>query len=200
MFRTLTPIIAILIGIGLLTTYVRPTFEAVGALQDETEDYAQAIDRADALRTRINELVAKQNAFSSVDLERLEAFLPDRVDEVSLMLDLDALATQHRLAFGNISVKNNVSVEEVTEARAIADDIDPAAPQQERAVSSGAAYVPMDISFTVTGTYQDFRSYLRELERSLLLMDVVRISFAESDGDLTDYNLTVRAYSFKKGN
>lgn len=200
MFRTLTPIIAIIVGLGLLFTYVRPTFEDIRSIQDETEDYAHAIDRADALRQRINELVAKQNSFSTLDLERLEAFLPDTVDEVSLMLDLDALADRHGLIFGNIQVTESDDQPAAVAVTSQAD-IDPAAPQDQQASQSvGVAFAPRDISYTVTGTYESFRRYLRDLEQSLTLMDVVELQFTESEGDLVSYNMTVRVYSFNSGN
>lgn len=196
MFKTLTPIIAILIAVGLYFTYIQPTFTEVRALQDESEDYAQAIERAGALRARISELVARQNSFSSTDLERLEALLPDQFDEVALMLDIDALARRHRMDFGDIQVLDNKELErEIAVAREDTADLDPDEARSQPADTS-VSFTPNEISFSVTGTYENFRSFLRDLERSLLLLDVTHLEFMASEGDLTKYVVTVRTYSF----
>ncbi len=203
MFKALTPIIGILVAVGLFFTYVQPTFEDVKMIQSETAQYAQAVDRASELQQRISELRAQQNAISISDLERLEAFLPNRIDEVSLLIDIDALATENNLALSNIKV--NAESESGDEGGAPATDpamdptldptFDPTANIGTPAGTASSQYTSLDISFTVNGTYNDFRVFLDEIERSLVLMEVADLVFAESEGDLMPFEVTLRFYS-----
>lgn len=205
MLRTLTPILSILIALGLLFSYVKPTFEQVKLLQDETQEYVQAIDRADTLRTRVNELIAKRNSFSPADLERLEAFLPDRINEVALMLDLNTLAKRHGLTFGNIKIADNDARNEIeplpeTITRSVLiDPNNPAAGSVEETISIPKYFTPIDISFSVVGVYEDFKSFIIDLEKSLALIDIRSLSISPTEGDQTTYTITTRLYSFNPG-
>lgn len=204
MAKTLTPIISMLIALALLLTYVKPSFEEIKSVQSETQDYTEAIDRSEALHARVNELIMRQNSFSPADLERLEALLPDQIKEVSLMLDIDALSKRHNLTFGNILLENtgedNVKPLPETVTRSVLRDPgNPAAGSREETVTIPRYYTPVDISFAVTGTYTDFKSFIADLERSLVLMDIMDLTVSATEGDLTTYSVTTRLYSFNPG-
>ena len=109
MFKVLFPIIGILIAVGLFFVYVRPTFQAIRGIQDETSQYAQATEKASELMARIAELKQQQSNISLGNLERLEALLPNRVDEVAVLLDIDALAVENHLKLGDIKVGDTES-------------------------------------------------------------------------------------------
>lgn len=193
MFKALTPVIAILVAVGLFFTYVQPTFDEIRAVQDETHDYDEAISKAEQLRDRINELNRQKNSISLTNLERLEAFLPDRVDEVELLIAIDALADTHNLAFGDIIVGGESAEAAAESARNRTDEDD----MPDNDGSPGDQYEQLDIGFTVTGTYEDFREFLKEVERSLVLMEVTEIAFTESEGDLIEFMLDIRVFSLK---
>lgn len=220
MFKALTPIIGIIVAVGLFFTYVKPTFEEVKKIQDETAEYAKAVEKASELQRRIAELKAQQNSISIANLERLEALLPDRVDEVSVLIDLFALATAHRLTLGDIKVGDSdssgasgktagqraptagpVAVAPAPMPTALATPMGgPGAVagmplQMDPGIAPDSQYATLDIGFSVTGTYDDFRSFLADLERSLVLMEVTTIDFEESEGDATEFSVTVRLYS-----
>lgn len=197
MFKALTPIIGIIVAVGLFFTYVRPTFEDIKGIQDETAQYAQAIEKASELQQRINELKQRQNSIPLADLERLEAMLPDRVEEVTVLLDIDALATTHRLVLGDIKVGEEAKVASAgqhspdgsgqpTDETGLLEDPDAALRSQ---------YTTLDMSFSVSGAYDDFRAFLAEIERSLVLMEITKIAFGASEGDAVPFTVAIRLYS-----
>lgn len=197
MFKALTPLIGIVVAVGLFFTYVRPTFEDIKGIQDETAQYAQAIEKASELRQRINELKQRQSSIPLADLERLEAMLPDRVEEVMVLLDLDVLATMHRLVLGDIKVGAEANTapagqnppedfEQSADETALLEDPDAALRRQ---------YTTLDMSFSVSGAYNDFRAFLEELERSLVLMEITKITFEKSEGDAVPFTVAIRLYS-----
>ena len=90
MYRLLTPVLAVIVAVALFTTFIKPTFEEYKRLDVEIADFALALAKADELQQRIAELIADKNAISASDSERLMAFLPDAIDEVDVVLSLDA--------------------------------------------------------------------------------------------------------------
>jgi len=207
MSKTLTPIVGIIVAVGLFFSYIRPTFEDIKGVQDEAARYTQAVEKASELQQRINELKQRQSSISLADLERLEALLPGRVDEVAVLIDLDAIASSHNLTLGDVEVGDRES-DETQEQNAQSQPGTVAVPGQmagspddevfsgmESAEAITSQYATLDISFSVVGTYNDFRMFLRDIERSLVLMEVTKITFTESEGDAVPFAVTVRLYS-----
>lgn len=187
MFKILIPILGIIIAVGLFFTYIQPTFSEVRMIQDETAQYAEATEKATELQQRITQLKAQQERISQEDRARLETLLPNVLDEVTLLIDINTLASAHNLILSDIDVGNT-------------EGVDTAVVEQQGATPATAdplreQYVPLDIGFSVAGSYADFRNFLKELERSLVLTEVTQIQFTESEGDLTRFDIVVRFYS-----
>lgn len=60
-------------------------------------------------------------------------------------------------------------------------------------------YETAELTFSVTGTYEDFKTFIRELEQNLVLMDISTLSIAPSaeEEDLSSYSVSVTMYQFK---
>ena len=54
-------------------------------------------------------LLSRFNAFKTEDLDRLRKLLPDHVDNVRLILDLDNLAARHGMALQNVVISEPAS-------------------------------------------------------------------------------------------
>jgi hypothetical protein len=198
MFKALTPIFAILIAIGLVLTYVRPTFLAVKATQNETKEYEEAIDIAKQLNQRLSELMSTRASFRSSDLDRLEVMVPDSLDEVSLVLDLDTLARTYDMLISEIAIQEIGGGQgERAASAALAEDgaeVDVTVEPVE--VPLTKSYKATDISFTVSGTYEDFLAFLESAESSLMFLDVVKLEFDKAEEDLYAFKVTLRTYEF----
>ena len=188
MFRTLLPIFALIVAVALFFTYIRPTFEDVKIVQDETHQYEEAVDKAGQLQQRIDELKRQRNQIPIADLERVEALLPDDIDEVLVLIDLDALATEHNLILTNVVVDSG----SIAGGGGIHDRFKNA---DAPGAVSNEPFSSLDIGFGISGSYDDFREFLSELERSLVLTDVVDLQFAEDDGEFVNVALKTRFYS-----
>lgn len=208
MFKTLTPIFGILIAVVLFFAYIRPTFDDIRVLQEDAAEYAQAVEQAAELQRRIATLEQERSAIALADLERLAALIPEQVDEVRALIDLDALARAHRLALGDIEVGSSERGAETAEATPQTSFV-PASPvtaPATAAIPQAAAPAParrreeysvLPITFSVLGAYEDFRSFLFDLERSLAFMEVTKITFASSEGDAVSVTVGIRLYSLK---
>lgn len=204
MFRFLKPLLAIIVAIVIFVTYTQPTYTATKAVRAELSDYRETIDKANQLRARIDELIAERNRLSPTDLERLEVFLPDHIDEVEAVLALDALAQQNGLGFSNIRIEGGEEatgrIEGISDSDLAGTSYVPRVRAEDESGESRAAVEQFDalvLNFTVLGSYEDFRAFVEEVEKSLLLMDISLLGISESGGGtLPSFDVAVRLYEF----
>lgn len=178
--KAFLPILFIVIAGGLFFGFIDPTYSRVKELRAEESEYNEALNRSRELQEVRDSLLARYNAFSQSALQRLEKMIPDHVDNVRLILDLDAMASKYGMRVRNVEI-------ETAESRANRGQIGP----EERAHES------LILTFTVSGTYDTFRSYLADLERSLRLSDVVGIAFTANDTGIYDYTVSLKTYWLK---
>ena len=171
------PVVLIVAALALVFGYVRPTYDgSITAKQEKSKSYDAALAAAQSFSQKEAALVAAKNALPADALARLEAYLPDGVNNVALILDLNALAARSGLALSNFDV-----------------------------VSSGAASTPsalanvspvdsVDLSLTATGSYGALQSFLRGAEQSLRLLDLTSLSLADSPTGVYTYQMVFRIY------
>lgn len=191
MFKALTPIVAILLALGLIITHVQPSFVSIKALQDETADYVDALAKANEFKALIDEKVALRNTFDPFDLERLAIMLPEEQNELALILSLDALAQDEGMSLSGIQIGQSVTPE--------AAEAEGEIPEEEVVAEPAALLLleHVDISFSLEGTYDEFRSFVSNLEESLVMFEIMSAKLGASEGDSATYELTVRAFNLR---
>lgn len=173
------PIVLILIALGIFLGYVNPTYSgSVTTLRTEIQSYESALIAAETFREKEGELLAQRNEISEEGIARVEAFLPDSVDNVQLILDLNALASRSGIKLSNFDIAvSPASREEIPLGDAASSAVD-----------------SLDISVKATGTYAGFRAFLVAAERSLRPLDLIDLSLASSQTGVYEYELTFRMY------
>lgn len=176
--RGIFSIIAVLVAIGLFYWYIDPTYAVIKNLRAQQATLDAALDRSLELQQARDQLLSKYNTFSPQDLDRLEKLLPDHVDNVRLILDLDGIASRYGMRVRNVSIQ-----EQKQRANAIGTDESP--------------FESLVLSFTVTGGYDTFRQFVSDLEKSLRIVDIVGINFAANDTGVYDFTISLRTYWLK---
>lgn len=177
-------ILALIVALAIFFGYVTRTWS--GSIADTQAAIANdddALASASAYAAHQNELAAARNAINPTDLARLVTFLPDSVDNVGLILDLDVLAAHSGLALSNIDVMNNSSASTASSGNA--------------AAIAGASSGPVgsiDLSLSAIGTYTALRSFLHGVEQSGRLLDVRDLLVKGSNTGAYDYQMTLRLY------
>lgn len=184
MIKLTFPILFILLSIGLFFTYVDPKYKDIQNTLKEEEKYDQALDKSKELREIRDELLSKYNSFQTSDLDRLIKLLPDHVDNVRLILDIDHIASIYGMRIKDVSINKK----EDSKDGIIGPDINP--------------YQSVSLSFSVASTYDDLKQFIRDLERSLRIVDIVSIALAPSNvvtrnGALYSYNISLKTYWLK---
>jgi hypothetical protein len=212
MYRFLTPVLAIIVSVTLFVSFIKPTFDQYKTVDSEIADYEGALGSAQQLQDKITELDTERNSIQESDLSRLQTFLPDSVDEVSIVLVLDDVATRHNLVLDGINVRTVAGGKDAPGQSAGSAKgqlfVDNPKDSTKEIVGADGSTVkrPQDhidqvsLAFSVTGTYTDFRAFLLDLEKSLALMDVTSLQIHEppTDGDTNSYSVGVTMYRFKQ--
>lgn len=191
MIKLFTAILMLLIAGALLFGFTRPTYEDVQNLQGQSVQLDQILTEAAEFQRLKSQLISRYNALPSDQLARLSKLLPDHVDNVRLILDVDSLAAQNNLTLENVIINSGEDAQE----------------QDNTAGALGAVteqrtpYDSLILQFTTVGSYQDFVTFLNILESSLRLVDISNLSLqAAYDGDGVmqyTYDVKVRTYWLK---
>jgi Tfp pilus assembly protein PilO len=178
------PIIALVVAACIFFFYVSPTWSgSIASTKAAIASDDRALEAAGEYVAQQNELASSRNNIDPADLDRLAVFLPDSVDNVRLILDLNALASRSGLLISNIDVTKN--------------DIGPTngkpnsnALQAIRAKPIGS----IDLSLSAVGSYAAFRSFLTGVEKSARLLDVLDIVVMGSNTGVYTYKMVLRLY------
>ena len=174
------PILFLAIAGALFFLYIDPSYARVKDLLVEQGQIDQALSRSKELQDVRDSLLARYNTFPTAELDRLQKLVPDHVDNVRLILDLDAMASKYGMRVRDVNIGGDSSR---TEAESIGSD--------------DSAYESVVLSFTVSGTYTTFRQFLTDLEKSLRLVDVVGLAFNASETGIYNFTFHVKTYWLK---
>lgn len=181
MMRLIIPIVLVAAAIGLFVLYTNPTYQASKDLQTQAASYDDALNKSQELRTIRDQLLSKRNTFSVDDVQKLTEVLPDNVDNIRLIIDVNNIAARHSLSLSGVQLGS------VSNSRA--------APSAGSAGASGDAVGSVDVGFSVTASYNDMQAFLQDLEHSLRIIDVEKLNFSVSGtGDSNSYSFTIRTY------
>ncbi len=186
------PFIIIILAIGLFFGYVKPTWDGdITQTRGEIDSYNSALDASTRFTAKEAALEQERNKLPQDQLDRLEAFLPDSVDNIQLILDLNGLASRSGISLSNFTTSNVPNAPDASTGTAVA------APQQSASGALIGSASPVDsltISLDATGTYNAFRTFLSGIEKSLRPLDVTTISITDSDTGVYQYRVTLKFY------
>lgn len=181
MSRLLFPLILVAAAVGLFMLYTDPAYQGVKDLQAKVGAYDEALNKSQELKRTRDQLISRRNTFPPEGLQKLERILPDNVDNIRLIIDINAIAARHSLSIRNIQL-GQVS-DSTTNRNALAVGV------------SGDPVGSVELGFSVSASYEDFLAFLQDLEHSLRIVDVEDISFSvQPDTALYDYTLNIRTY------
>src|SRR3989344_7929444 len=100
--RFITPIILIAISITAFFVFTSPMYEQVGELRAQAGSYNEALSNSKALENERDKLTAKFNSINPENLAKLEKFLPENVDNIRLILEVEQLALPYGMPLNDI--------------------------------------------------------------------------------------------------
>lgn len=163
MIHTIISVLGLIIAGAVFFLYTKPAYDNTHALQAQIGEYNQALDKSAELQKLKNTLLSRRNAFDPAAIDALHKMVPDHVDNIRLILDMDSVAGRFGMSLQNVVISNPAS--ESSDKTVIG------------AINAGKQkYDSLTLKFTTRGTYSNFVQFMEELESSLRIVDVVSLT------------------------
>jgi len=159
-------LILIVIAVVIFIFYTKSAYDNEQVLSAQGVQYQAALSKATQLQTIKQSLLSRYNSFDPNAISRLSVMLPDQVDNIRLILDLDNLAGKYGMSLQNVDISVPSDAQNGSVVSAIANAAQP--------------WDSLTLQFTTRGTYDEFKQFLTSLESSLRLVDLVMLTLAPS--------------------
>ncbi|GIW68469.1 MAG: hypothetical protein KatS3mg099_417 [Candidatus Parcubacteria bacterium] len=197
MFALLLSLAMLASSVGLFFGYIEGAYARWQAKEAKYEQVAKTNQNYLAYQQMLDGLIAQRNALQE-ETARLRKLLPDHVDMIRLILDIESIASQHKavkvgsFTFSN-STQSSSNAQDGGELPSSDFEGDSTAQQQP---TSQARYGEARISFTAAAPYEEGIAFIRDLERSLRLLDVRTVSVKPDASVTGPYQFTIEAATY----
>jgi Tfp pilus assembly protein PilO len=182
--KNIFSIIVIVAAIASFVLVVQPQYQEIQALQQKSDELEQVLANARQLQSARDELLEKRSSMSNADIARLEKMVPESVDNVKLILELQNIANDFNLEIQTASTDREQEGEEGEEEASFVD-------------VESRDYGIISLNFNIVGRYDDFLAFLSDLERNLRIIDVRALSFSGDDTGVYSFSITLDTYWLK---
>lgn len=195
------PLILIGIGIAVFFVFTNPLYHDVLQLRVRVASFNEALNNSKMLENERDKLTAKYNSINPENLTKLQKFLPENIDNIRLILEIEQIATPYAMSLKDIkynttNTATNPTVLGFNQGGAVATK------------NSPKDYGIWDLEFSTSGSYNNFLNFTKDLERNLRIVDISSIEFVSSAGagpntalntftDNYKYNFKIKTYWLK---
>ncbi len=197
--KNITSIVIIIASIGIFFFFIDPQYKKVKSLQAEITENKKILDIANKLSSKKEELNSKFNQISQEEKAELEKLLPDTVDNVRLIIDMNNIAEKFGIVIRDISINSKDSpAGETKKIMSQKSNFEGVLEENSVKYVDTSKIGVISFSFTVSAKYEVFLEFLKQLEESLRLVDIRNIEISRpADGVFYDYRVTLDTYWLK---
>lgn len=177
---TSTLLLIIALGIGFF--YVYPSYGDIKKLSAEKDTFDKALVEAKELKDLQNTLLTKYQSLNEKDLENLKKVVPEFFDGEILVSIINSVASSHGMQLSQVSVLQDTQ-------------------RQDPNLMQPSLYKKKEVSFVLKGDYKSFILSLQDMERSILIMDLKKISIKKDQkalsSNILEFEVVFNTYSIK---
>ncbi len=197
MFKFLVPTILIGISIGVFLVFTAPTYKDFTDLKSQVASFDEALSNSKALEKERDKLTQKYNSINPENLAKLQKLLPDNVDNIRLILEIEKIAAPYGMALRDVTY----------------DSVKKTDTPKDQVVQGGTDSVPLTnkeygtwiLGFSTEGTYNNLIAFLKDLETNLRIVDISSVSFTSDLGagltpgfnEVYKYDINIKTYWLK---
>jgi Tfp pilus assembly protein PilO len=190
MNKNAIPIILIIVAIGIFYTFTDSRIGEIQATAAANQGYLSAINNSVELITERDAVLKQYNTISSSDQERLNTMLPDNVDNVRLIIDVNGIASRHGFPIQNITTSADSSGSSASGSGGLSES--------SGGSNSDNPYGIVTISFDFTSSYANFMAFMQDIQASLRILDIsnLTVTTGSTPGTFT-YSMQLQTYWLK---
>ena len=146
-----------IIGLSItgFVVFVSPTMGEISTLKGQVLSYDKALDNSKSLDVEREKLTKKYNSIDPNNLAKLEKLLPDNVDNIRLILEVEKLASPYGMVLRDVKYDTIKKTEEDKQPTEVFQGSDTNTPAQ-------TDYGTWDLEFSTEGSYTNFLNLLTE--------------------------------------
>ena len=167
MFRFAIPIILIGVAVTGFFMFVRPDYQTITDLRAKAVSYDQALSNSKSLEAERDKLTAKYNSIDLDNLTKLQKLLPDNVDNIRLILEIEKIASPYGMVLKDVKYDTTSGKDTTTTKSGIG------------AITNND-YGTWNLEFSTQGTYPNFLNFVKDLESNLRIVDISSIDFSSN--------------------
>ncbi len=194
--KNLSAFILILVSIGVFFFLIEPKTDEIKILQAEITENNKTLDLGKKLSDSREDLREKYKNISESERERLEKLLPNTIDNVRLIIDIQNIADRKQIEITNFVIGSKAEENIISASDAEFEGI---IEKNELEYPDESKIGVLTFSFSVSTTYDNFNDFLMALEESLRLVDIrsIEISGGDVDSVFYNYRVTLETYWLK---
>ncbi len=182
MMRTITPFLSIVIAVLLFLFFTQPRYTKIQDIRSEINEYVTAKEQYEEFSTKLNKKLSVMQGRTVDENNRLASLAPVNLDDTQLLVDIERMVNAENMLVSKISIDGGEKFKQDSDEQG----------------SSATSLEAIDVSLSVIGTYEQFKSLLKIFEKSLTLLEIVKISFKSDDDSVFQmFDLTIRAYTIQ---
>ena len=196
--KNITSIILIIVSVGIFFFFIDKEYKKVQQLNVEIEQNDKIIEVANRLKSKKDELNDKFNQISQSEKIELEKLLPDTVDNVRLIIDINNIAEQFGIVIRDINISTKeTSASESKKIVSQKSNFDGVLQENDIKYVDTSKIGVITFSFSVSAKYEVFLEFLKQLEESLRLVDIRNMQISRGSGVFYEYRVTLDTYWLK---
>ncbi len=191
MMRYIFPALLILLSVASFILFTSPTYKEIKTLKQEAAAYDAALTNALNLQKVRDALSEKYRSLTPEQIDRLSKLLPDNVDNIRLIIDIQRMATNYGMLLTSVKFDTFAAAQV---ASAVVQESPDGILEEEK------EYGSFNLEFSTAASYQTFLLFLADLEKSLRIIDISSISFTsdvDATGDNYKYGFKIKTYWLK---
>ena len=182
--KSVAAIILILTAFAMIFLAARPMWDEILIIRAESAVISDSLARLKEVEALRDQLLDTYNSIPKSDLARLEKFLPSKANTEDILVSVENITRERGIVLKNINfsaiAENSQQLQQATA---------PAPGQAQLAPASAVSY-----NFTLSSSYEAFRSVLDAFEKNLRLTDLTSVGFSSAENNV--YNFTLQAKSY----
>jgi len=188
MNRNITATILFVLALAIYFTYTSGVWTDANAVKAVNDQYTGAIASAQKLISVRDTVLKEYNNISADDQANLDKMLPSTVDNIRLIIDLNNVALQHGFSLKNITAAATADKSATGGNSGV---------NSSNNSNSGISAPSLDtvaVSFSVSAPYQQFISFMQDLEANLRIMDITHLTVSANDTGTYDFSVQLNTY------
>lgn len=165
-------------AIGIVLLYTRPAFSGIADTQGQIAEYKTLRQKIEGVNAQLSQYAGAIDSIPISDVQRLETYLPQTVDEVAVMRDVQEIAEQSALLVQSVDSE-------------IPSGVQSSSDFADRYPNVSRSY----ITLSANGSYEDIKNFLDKAAQNQYLLEASMLELSRLQDGLVNLTVTFAVYA-----